>query len=123
MHCRHSLEAHHPLHAPAAPADVKADPPLFRRATGLLLHLVCLLARRLLALVPVLDSEIERIMCDLELGADTCLDCLEKTLWALCLLVLVLVCAEHVVDRREGELLELGGVFLDDRDALLQLGQ
>lgn len=58
-------------------------------------------------------------MRNLQLCADARLDVLDKSLRALGLLVLILVCAEQVVDGREGELLELGGVFLDDGDALL----
>ena len=62
-------------------------------------------------------------MRNLQLGTNTRLDRLDDTLRALRLLVLILVCTEQVVDGREGELLELGGVFLDDGDALLELGE
>lgn len=87
----------------------------------LLLNLIGLLARRRLSLVPVLYREVERIMCDLQLRANTRLDRLDKALWALRLLVLVLVSAVQVGEGRESKFLELGGVFLDDGDALLKL--
>lgn len=92
-------------------------------ATALLLDLIRLLAGRLFPLVPVLDGQVERIVGDLELGADAGFHRLDETLRALRLLVLILVCAEDVVDGREGELLELGCVFLDNGHTLLQLGE
>ena len=100
MHCRYRLKTNLARHLPAAFAAAKADLLLFfRLSADLLLHLVCLLARRLFPLVPVLDSEVKRIVRNLELGADARLDRLDDALRTLRLLVLVLVCAEHVVDR------------------------
>jgi hypothetical protein len=87
----------------------------------LLLDLIGLVLRLLSPLIPVLDREVERIMRNLQLGADAGLDRLDDALGALRLLVLILVCAEQVVDGREGEFLQLGCVFFDDGDALLQL--
>lgn len=86
----------------------------------LLLNLIRLLASLLFPLVPVLNRKGKRIMHDLKLGADTSLDRLDDALGALCLLVLVLVCADDVDDGREGQFLELVGVLLDDGDALFE---
>lgn len=100
---------------------LKALPLLYDKvARVLLLDLVGLLAGLRFPLVPVLDGEVESIVGDLQLGADAGLDCLDEPLRALCLLVLILVCAEDVVERGEGKLLELGCVFLNDGDTLLE---
>ena len=99
MHRRHRLKTNPTRHLPAVSTAAKADLLLFfRLSADLLLQLVCLLARRLFPFVPVLDREVERIVRDLELGADARLDRLDDALRTLRLLVLVLVCAEHVVD-------------------------
>lgn len=88
---------------------------------ALLLDLVGLLARLLFPLVPVLHSEVECIMHNLQLSADPRLHRLDQSLWTLCFLVLILVCVDNIHNRLEGELFELVGVFLDNGDALLEL--
>lgn len=87
----------------------------------LLLDLLDLLASLLSPLVPVFNCEVECVMRNLQLGADARLECLDEPLGSLRLLVFILICADDVDDGREGELLELVGVFLDNGNALLQL--
>lgn len=108
----------------SAIGPLKALPlPNNKGARVLLLDLVGLLASLRFPLVPVLDGQVESVVGNLQLSADAGLDRLDEPLWALCLLVLVLVCAEDIGERGEGQLLELGCVFLDDGDALLELGE
>ena len=121
MHHRPLPKADLPPHNPTSFTNA---PPLPDKLIAvLLLDLLGLLTRLLLSLVPVLNRKIERIMYDLQLGADSCLDRLDDALGALRLLVLILVCADDVDDGAEGQLLELVCVFFDDGDALFKLGQ
>jgi hypothetical protein len=92
-----------------------------RGASLLLLLLLNLLLRRLLALVPVSQEHIARILHNLQLGAQYDNAGLDQPILTLCLLVLILPGARHICVRAQCNLLDLVRVFLDDGQVSLKL--
>lgn len=91
--------------------------------SNLLLDLLDLLAGLLLALVPIVQEDTAGVLYQLQFGANKNNTGLENTIWAVCLAVLILPCAGKVCVRLERNLLDPGGVLLDDWQMGLDLGE